>query len=69
MIGYVKNGFLNLFILNSCSFKNPVGFFDDRLADLKEKTYKRTQNLYSKKGKFTKEISNYSKKINDLLTL
>ena len=60
MIGYIKLIVLLkiLFILNSCSFKNPGGFFDDRLADLERKNVQKNSKLvFEKEKKFTKEIS------------
>ena len=59
MIGYIKLIvlFKILFILNSCSFKNPGGFFDDRLADLeRENVQKNSKLVFEREKKFTKEI-------------
>ena len=31
-----------IFLLSNCSFKNPVGFFDDRLKELEDEVAKKT---------------------------
>ena len=47
-----------LFLITNCSFKNPGGFFDNRLEELeKEITLKNTKLVFSKSKKFRKEIS------------
>ncbi|MAV56899.1 MAG: hypothetical protein CMI79_05165 [Candidatus Pelagibacter sp.] len=73
MIGYIKLIVLLkiLFISSSCSFKNPGGFFDDRLADLeRENVQKNSKLVFEKEKKFTKEISGtIAKKINKPLNI
>ena len=53
---------ISLFLITNCSFKNPGGFFDNRLEELeKEITLKNTKLVFSKSKKFRKEISGEAK--------
>ena len=46
-----------IFLLSNCSFKNPVGFFDDRLKELEDEVAKKNSKLiFTESKKFNKEI-------------
>jgi len=50
--------FIIIFILASCSFKNPGGFFEDRLQELEEEIAKKNSKLvFSESKKFSKEVT------------
>jgi len=47
-----------IFFLSSCSFKDPSGFFEDRLKELEEEVAKKNSRLvFSESKKFKEEIS------------
>ena len=48
---------LIIFVLSNCSFKNPGGFFEDRLKELEEEIAKKNSKLvFTESKKFTTEV-------------